>query len=154
MGSLPWKLSWEIAFKQNHIYINLHVFILSLKRGQFHSCSLFDILFHVPFSTSRKESLLYFKASSPHSLLSTCVYVCACACTHTPDICSPFPVVSYFTETFVYITDFTAVENTSSASYPAFSFGWGCEDVNGEWWGRNEAPVIMQAIANCGPLTL
>lgn len=46
------------------------------------------------------------------------------------------------------------VRGGSWLSYPAFSFGCVCEDVNGEGWGWCEAPVIMQAIANCGPLTL
>jgi hypothetical protein len=39
------------------------------------------------------------------------------------------------------------------ASWLAFSFGCACEDVNGEAGGWRETPVIMQAIANCGPLT-
>lgn len=87
-----------------------------------------------------------------------CVCVCVCARTHTPACTTlyswwPFPVPTL--QKPLYITDFMAVENTSWVSYPAFSFGWGCEDVNGEGrWGWSEGPVIMQAIANCGPLTL
>lgn len=119
-------------------------YILSLKKGQFHSCT------HVPFATSRKVCLLYFKCLLPIQYLKH---------THTYTRTTlhgrrPFPIVSSFPKTFVYNTGFTAVENTSQVSYPALSFGWGCADVNGDWWGWSEASVIMQAIANCGPLTL